>query len=400
MEHAFAMVINGPTSIPPAFTAVMAAAFTPAAVATLSRIIGFALFACLISFLWAPFLTHFLYKHRIVRQSEFDATLAIESRKDKANVPVMGGLLIIITVTGLTLLFNWDRRFTWVPIGVMLIAAFLGAIDDLLNIFGTARRNRKIGQTLKLIRIHKDWKMRVWYAVTLPWATYKRLSLWLGSHPGKGVHVHEKLLLQFIAGAIGAWWIYFKLGNQWRFLYIPFHGFLDIGWWMIPLIIFVVMFTANSVNIADGMDGLAGGMLITTFSALTLVSWLEGLTAIAILNATAVGVLITYTYFNVKPARFQMGDVGSLGIGALLAINTLVMNFMVVLPLFAFMFYVEALSVVVQIFGRYALGRRIFKMAPLHHHFELSGWSEEKTIMRFWIIHIAFVFLAVWVCLH
>jgi phospho-N-acetylmuramoyl-pentapeptide-transferase len=160
------------------------------------------------------------------------------------------------------------------------------------------------------------------------------------------------------------------------------------------------MFTANAVNIADGMDGLAGGMLIPTFSALSLLSWIYGYDEIAILNGTVVGALITYTYFNIKPARFQMGDVGSLGLGALLAINAIVINHMIVLFFLGFMFYVEAITVLIQIAGRYALGKRIFKMAPIHHHFELLGWSEEKIVMRFWIIHLAFVFFGVWIALH
>ena len=118
-----------------------------------------------------------------------------------------------------------------------------------------------------------------------------------------------------------------------------------------------------------------------------------------LLNATVVGALLTYTYFNIKPARFQMGDVGSLGLGALLAINTIVINQMLLLPFLAFIFYVELGSVVIQVFGRHLLGRRIFKMAPLHHHFELRGWSEEKTVMRFWIIHAGVVLLGLWVSL-
>ncbi|MBU1895627.1 phospho-N-acetylmuramoyl-pentapeptide-transferase, partial [Patescibacteria group bacterium] len=170
-------------------------------------------------------------------------------------------------------------------------------------------------------------------------------------------------------------------------------------WWIIPMIIFFVMFTANAVNVADGMDGLAGGALITTFSALTLLSWLEGYNEIMILNATVVGALITYTYFNIRPARFQMGDVGSLGLGALLAINVIVINKMLLLPFLGFIFYVELASVIIQVFGRYILGRRIFKMAPIHHHFELRGWTEEKTVMRFWILHSAVVLLGLWIAL-
>ncbi|PIQ92425.1 MAG: hypothetical protein COV70_00640 [Parcubacteria group bacterium CG11_big_fil_rev_8_21_14_0_20_39_22] len=370
----------------------------------LSSVISFALIACIFSLGLAPIIIDFLYKFNITvgRRGGYDPTLLFEGRKDKINTPTMGGVLVIFTVALITILFNWERSFTWVPIGVMLLSAFLGALDDLLNIFGQKRRSRSIKQTLVLIKVHRDVGVRIWLIITLPWTAFKRTSLWLGSHPGKGVHVHEKLALQFIAGAITAWWIFFKLGESWKEIVLPFSGgeTLAIGWLLVPLIILIVMFTANAVNIADGMDGLAGGMMIPTFTGLMFLSWVGGYTEIAILNATVLGALITYTYFNIKPARFQMGDVGSLGLGALIAINALVINQMVALALLGFMFYVEAISVLVQIAGRTFLGRRIFRMAPLHHHFELKGWSEEKTIMRFWVIHLFFVILGVWVGLH
>ena len=366
----------------------------------LRQAIFFGLVSCILAFLWAPLLTKFLYKYKLTRCPEYDATLAMGVRKSKIGVPVMGGLLVIVTVAVITIAFNWERKFTWVPIGVMLLAALLGGIDDVMNIYGHKRRSRKLKQIFTLIKVHKDWKMRVWYALTLPWSIFKRTSTFLSRHPGKGIHVHEKLLLQFLAGTITAWWIYFKLGESWREIHIPFDGFINIGWWIIPLIIFFVMFTANAVNVADGMDGLAGGSLIITFAVLTILSWLAGFKEMAFLNATTVGALLTYTYFNIKPARFQMGDVGSLGLGSLLAINTIVLNQMLLLPLFGFIFYVEILSVVIQIFGRQLLGRRIFKMAPIHHHFEMRGWNEEKTVMRFWLIHAAFVLLGLWISLY
>lgn len=312
----------------------------------------------------------------------------------------MGGLLVIITVAVITLLFNWERSFTYVPIAVMMLSALLGGIDDLLNIFGEKRRNRKLNQVITLIRVHANWKTRLWLIITLPWSLFKRLAVILGSKPGKGVQVHEKLLLQFTAGAVTAWWIYFRLGESWKEISIPFDGLVNIGWWIIPIIIFFVMFTANAVNIADGMDGLAGGSLLVTFLALTILSWILGYHEISILNATAAGALIAYTYFNIRPARFQMGDVGSLGLGSLLAINAIVINKMLLLPFFGFIFYVELISVIVQIGGRYLLGRRILKMAPIHHHFELRGWSEEKTVMRFWMMHVAMVMLGLWIALY
>jgi phospho-N-acetylmuramoyl-pentapeptide-transferase len=369
-------------------------------VQSLSIIIGSAIIASVVSLLWAPMLVSFLRRFGITRKSEGDHTLQTEARQGKANTPIMGGLLVILTVAVLTIAFNWDRRFTWVPIGVMVLSALLGAVDDILNTYGSVRRQRSLSQTLTLIRVHKLWYVRLWFIITLPWTILKRTTTIFGSKQRKGVLVHEKLLLQFAAGAISAWWIYWKLGEAWQEIYIPFHGLLDIGILIVPLIIGVVMFTANAVNVSDGMDGLAGGMLIPTFGALAFFSWISGYNSLAVLNAVTVGALITYTYFNVKPARFQMGDVGSLGLGGLLAINVLAINKMAVLPLIAFMFYAEAISVIIQTISRHVFGKRVFRMAPLHHHFEFKGWSEEKTIMRFWVVHLGFVLIGVWIGLY
>ncbi len=369
--------------------------------AGLADIVGFTILGAFVAFVWAPSLIAFLHHFNLIKGTKSELT-GIGSHNNKASTPVMGGLLVIFTVAIITYFLNWNRGFTWVPIGVMLLAAALGAIDDFLNIYGPERHSRKFKHVLTLIRVHHSWKMRLWYTITLPWTIFKRLSVWFGSRPGKGVFVHEKIVLQFIAGSITAWWIYFKLGPAWHFIYLPFSSGngIDIGLFIVPVIIFVVMFTANAVNIADGLDGLAGGMLITTFSALTILSWINGFSEVAILNATAVGALVVYTYYNIKPAKFIMGDVGSLGLGALLAVNAIAIGEIIPLVFLGFMFYVEAFSVVIQVFSKYIFGRRVFKMAPLHHHYELSGWSEEKTVMRFWLIHFIFVMFGFWLALH
>ncbi len=374
--------------------------FLPFQIEGLKTIIGFALFACALSLLAAPLLIKALRKLHIVRKSAGDKSMGLESRQDKASTPIMGGLLVIGTVAVLTFAFNWDRRFTWVPVGVMILSAALGAFDDLLNIFGSERRQRSLAQTRTLIRVHKNALYRIWLVVTFPWTVFKRATTIFGSKQRTGVLVHEKLLLQFAAGAISAWWIYYKLGEAWQHIHMPFDGYLDIGILIMPLIILIVMFTANSVNISDGMDGLAGGMLIPTFAALSFLAWIAGYDALAILNAVTAGALVTYTYFNVKPARFQMGDVGSLGLGGLLAVNALATNSMAILPCLAFMFYVEAVTVIIQAIARHIFGRRVFRMAPLHHHLELIGWSEEKVIMRLWVVHLGMVMLGVWIGLH
>jgi phospho-N-acetylmuramoyl-pentapeptide-transferase len=360
---------------------------------------GFSLAGAIVAFLWAPLLSRALARLKVVKGAKVELA-NLGSHAYKATTPVMGGLLVVLTVAVLTYFYNWNRSFTWVPVGVMLISAALGAIDDLMNVYGTERRSRKLKHIIALIKVHKDWKMRAWYIITFPWQAFKRLSVWFGSRTSKGVFVHEKLVLQFIAGALTAWWIYAKLGPAWHFIYFPFDYSVNVGYFIVPIIVFIVVFTANAVNIADGMDGLAGGSLIITMSALTLLSWINGLGEIAALNATAVGALIAYTYFNIKPAKFMMGDVGSLGLGALLAVNAMAIGETVSLFFLGFIFYIEALSVIVQVVSRYVLGRKIFRMAPLHHHFELLGWSEEKTVMRFWVFHFLFVVFGFWLALH
>lgn len=374
--------------------------FLPSQIQGLTDIIGFAIVACVASLLVAPFFIRLLRRLGITRQDNGDKNLTLESNRGKTDTPIMGGVLVIATVALLTYFFNWERSYTWVPVGVMLLSAGLGAIDDLLNIFGGERRQRSLAQTKTLVRVHKNPLFRIWLIITFPWTVFKRIASIFGSKQRRGVLVHEKLFLQFAAGAVAAWWIYWKLGENWRQIYMPFDGYLSVGGWIVPLIIAIVVFTANAVNISDGMDGLAGGMLIPTFGALAFLAWISGYDSLATLNAVTAGTLVTYTYFNIKPARFQMGDVGSLGLGGLLAINALAVNSMAILPLIAFMFYVEAITVVIQSIGRHVFGRRVFRMAPLHHHLELIGWSEEKTIMRMWVVHLGMVMIGVWIGLH
>ncbi|MDE2040869.1 MAG: phospho-N-acetylmuramoyl-pentapeptide-transferase [Patescibacteria group bacterium] len=367
--------------------------------ADLAYIIGFSLIGAVVAFLWAPFLSKILSRLNVIKGPKIEL-ISLGSHAYKSTTPVMGGLLVVLTVALLTFLFNWNRSFTWVPVGVMLISAALGAIDDVMNVYGSERRSRKLAHVITLIRVHKEWRMRLWYVITLPWSAFKRMSVWFGSRTSKGVFVHEKLILQFIAGALTAWWIYAKLGPAWHFIYFPFDFSWNADIWIVPIIILIVMFTANAVNIADGMDGLAGGSLIITFSALTLLSWINGFGEIAILNATTVGALVAYTYFNIKPARFMMGDVGSLGLGALLAVNAMAIGETASLFFLGFIFYIEALTVVIQVISRYLFGRKVFRMAPLHHHLELLGWSEERTVMRFWVLHFIFVVFGFWLALH
>jgi len=360
----------------------------------------FAIISGLAAFVCAPLLIRLLKKFKIQRTFEIGSSKGIGHRLEKTGTPIMGGLLMVVIILIITLLFNWDKRYTYVPIGVMCLAALLGAWDDISNVFGQQRKIRSLRQTLKLIRVHKNKIYRFWLAITLPWVLFRNTFHIFSALPTRGVLPHEKILLQFTAGLITAWWIVFKLGEEWLYVWVPFNGEIYLGYWMIPIIVFIVIFFANAVNISDGLDGLSGGVLVSAFTGLAVLSCFQGSLPFSILNATVIGSLIAYVYFNVKPARFQMGDVGSLAMGSLFAVMILAQNRLILIPFFGFIFLLEIFSVILQIIWRYGFGKKLFKMAPLHHHLEFLGWSEEKIVMRFWIINLFMVIFGLWLAMH
>lgn len=330
---------------------------------------------------------------------EVDFSAVIAKRASKAGTPVMGGLIIITTVLLLNLVFNLNGS-TVIPLLVFLISAFVGGLDDLLNIFGIARKFRPLSRINKLIKVHKNVLVRVWYVVTYPWQIYKAFFFMLGSHPGKGTQPHERILLNSIAGFAVFLWVYAGAGwSNPSMLYFPFGISFDIGWLFLPFVVLTVLFMSNAVNIADGMDGLAAGMLIPSVGALLTIALLQNNWHTALLCATALGGTIAYLYFNIPPARVQMGDVGSLSMGTLLAVVALEMRVPFLLLIICFPFVVELLSSLVQGIARRVTGKRLLLMAPLHHHFELIGWKEEKVVMRFWLLSIFCALLGIWVYL-
>jgi phospho-N-acetylmuramoyl-pentapeptide-transferase len=337
-----------------------------------------------------------LYKYKIVRLIDKDFSALIESRRLKLGTPVMGGLIIVIAVVLVNIFFNLNGT-TKVPLIVFVLSALLGAFDDVLNIYGRERPVRSIYRTLKLAQVHASWKMRLFYIATLPWAAYRWFFYLLGSNPGKGIQAHEKIIIQALAGVTVAWWIYWGAGDpNPGLMWIPFYGQINLGFWMVPLIVFMVILMTNAVNITDGMDGLSAGLLFIAFFGFLVVSYSSGDSATSKLIATVLGSLLIYLYFNVPPARFQMGDVGSLSLGTLLATVAFAVNREFLLLIFGFFFIAELISVVIQGIARRILGRRIFKMAPLHHHFELLGWPEHKVVMRFWVLAPFLVILGLW----
>ena len=359
-------------------------------------LVAYMLIAAILSLLLSFPIINLLYKFKIVRQIDKDFTAIIEKRRLKRGTPLMGGLIVVLTVLVMNLIFNFNGT-TKVPLLVFSISAVLGAFDDVLNIYGRERPVRSINRTLKLAKVHKSFFMRLFYIITLPWAAFKWIFYLLGSNPGKGIQSHEKVIIQTVAGALVAWWIYFASGwpNPSE-IWVPWIGSIDLGIWIIPIIIFSVVGMANAVNITDGMDGLAAGLLFVAFLGFAFVAYFVGDEPIAILSATVLGSLIVYLYFNIPPARFQMGDIGSLALGTLLATVAFALNKAVLLPIFGFFFVAEVISVIVQGISRRLLGRRILKMAPIHHHLEVLGWSEPKVVMRFWVLSPLFVLFGIW----
>lgn len=358
----------------------------------MTDLIAYILFAFVISMLWAPILIHMLYALNITRHAETDFSHLIEARSSKSGTPIMGGLLVVITTTVLTLIFNFNGN-TVVPIAVLVISALLGGIDDLLNIFGRKRIIRPIKKQLLLSKVHKSFLMRLYYRVSIPWNVYKNIWYAFGSYPGSGIHAGEKIVVQVLAGAAVAWWIFWQLG--WSTIWMPFIGSIELGVLMPFFIIFAVVSLSNAVNIADGMDGLSSGILIVCFVTFMIIALQKENPEIALLCAVTAGSLIAYLYFNIKPARFEMGDVGSLALGAMLAAIAFALDRAMLLPVVGFIFVAEVGSSVLQTVYRKIFGRRLFKMAPLHFHFQLKGWIEEKIVMRFWLFSAIFAVIAI-----
>ncbi len=300
-----------------------------------------------LAMLATPLWTHVLYKYHLakrIRTAGVGKSTAAVFRKlheQKSGTPTMGGLLIWVTVALVTLFGNLSRAETYLPLFTLVSVGIIGAVDDYLNIRGIGAK-------------------------------------------GGGIRVWHKMLAELVIGAAGAWWFFDKLGFS--ILHIPGVGDFDIGWLYVPLFILVIVATTNAVNITDGLDGLAGGLLAIAFVAFGALSYVNGLFALAAFCATVTGALLAFLWFNVYPARFFMGDTGSLALGATLGVVAALNDALLVLPIIGFVFVVETLSVIVQLTWRRATGKKLFRSTPLHHHFEAIGWPESKVTMRFWIV--------------
>ena len=275
-----------------------------------------------------------------------------ETHLVKQGTPTMGGLLVIGVVVALFVLLNgFPERGVIAPLAALTVIGALGAVDDFLN-----------------------------------------------AKTGEGIRARQKMLWLVVVGGVAAYQIqstYNLTGFR-----VPYIGDVIIEPWLYVLFAaFAIVAAANGVNITDGLDGLAGGTLVFAFVAFLLIAVLnivpqpDGSVSnqpdIAFLCALLIGALLGFLWFNVHPAQIIMGDSGSLALGATLAVIALITGQILVLPLIGLIFVVETGSVILQVaYFRATRGRRIFRMSPIHHHFELGGWDEEKITLRFWIVGI------------
>ncbi|MCH7759149.1 phospho-N-acetylmuramoyl-pentapeptide-transferase [Patescibacteria group bacterium] len=312
-----------------------------------------------IAFLWTPVLTHFLYKYKLGKQIRDNQGTPIFSRlhKAKSGTPTMGGVLIWGTTAGLAIIIFYLAKFTQLdifkelnflsrsqtllPLGALIASALVGAFDDFLNI-------KKIGSN------------------------------------GGGLRVRHKLILYTLIAAFGAWWFFSKLG--WDIIHVPFLGDYNIGIWYVLLFIFIIVATSFSVNETDGLDGLAGGVLLIAFASYAVIAFTQGKFDLAVFCGVIVGALIAFLWFNIYPARFFMGDTGSMSLGVTLGIIAMLTNTFLLLPFIGFILVIESLSVIIQIISKKFRHKKVWLSTPIHHHFEAIGWPEPKIVMRFWLI--------------
>lgn len=318
--------------------------------------------AFLLAMLLTPVYTFVAYRFKFWKKQRSTSTTGeklevftkLHAGKFKRNIPTMAGVIGVISIAVVTLGFNLSRAETWLPLAALLGGGAVGLLDDVINIRGSGTGVAGLRSSLKFA------------------------------------------MIAAIAAVLG-WFFYAKLG--YATIHIPFAGDLLLGWWIVPLFVLAVVATGNAVNISDGLDGLAGGLLSISYGAFGVIALLQGHVLLAGFCFTVVGALLSYLWFNIYPARFFMGDVGSFAFGTSLGVVAMLTNTLFLLPIIGIVFVIEAGSSLLQILSKRIRHRKIFISAPIHHHLEATGWPEVKITMRFWVIGCVAAFLGVMLAL-
>lgn len=329
-------------------------AFTNDLVAITALSVG----AFIIAMFLTPIYTFLAYRYKFWKQQRTTSTTGemlevftkLHANKFKRNIPTMAGIITVVSVTTITLLFNLDRGQTWLPLAALVAGGAVGLLDDLINIRG---------KNLGVAGLRSSFKFTMIVGISL---------------------------------ALG-WYFFVKLG--FGEIHIPYLGDWSLGWLIVPLFAFAVTATSNAVNISDGLDGLAGGLLTASFGAFGAIALLQGQPMLAGFCFTVIGALLSYLWFNIFPARFFMGDVGSFALGTSLGVVAMLTNTLFLLPIIGILFVVEAGSSLIQIISKKVFHKKVFISAPIHHHLEAKGWPETKVTMRFWVIGYIAAFIGV-----
>ncbi len=324
----------------------------------------------LFAILWGGPLIKYLRGHGIGEQIRIDGP---RSHKVKTGTPTMGGIMIIGPIVTITLLLlladravlslapellsDLERligRSILLPLGILVAYGTLGGLDDLA---GIVRRRQALQAKAESALVEKT-----------------------------GFVARLKFAWQAAIAAVAAFILYHLLGL--RGVGVPtIPRFIDLGFWYIPAAIFIIVGSSNAINLTDGLDGLAGGTSAIAFVAYGIIAYLQGQAYLALFCFTVVGAVLAFLWFNAYPAQLFMGDVGSLALGATLGVVALMTGQWLLLPIVAIVFVAETMSVIMQVaYFKLTKGRRLFKMSPLHHHFELLGWSEVQVVQRFWLV--------------
>jgi phospho-N-acetylmuramoyl-pentapeptide-transferase len=317
----------------------------------MSRALLLAAGAFVVTLIFGRYWLSVLRRYRIGKRVRVDGP---QSHLVKTGTLTMGGLMIIAPVIVLTMAFNLvDRWSMVVPLVTLILFGLLGAVDDYLSLERSAKEQYGFSERVKLI-------LQIVLALGISLALYLPQP--------------------------------FGLANS-GLVRIPFIGSYDIGFWFFPVAAFIIVATSNAVNLTDGLDGLAGWNLAVAFSAYGVITFLSGeFTNLMTLSFTLVGACVAFLWYNAHPAQVFMGDLGSMALGAVLAVIALQSQQWLLLPVIGVVFVGEALSSAIQKgyykYSRWRTGTpvRVFRMAPLHHHFELSGWSETQITQRFVLI--------------
>lgn len=312
----------------------------------------------LLAMVLTPIYTYFAYRYRFWKKQRTLSTdgkkleifTKLHADKFKRNIPTMAGMIGVVSITTITLIFNLDRAQTWLPLAALVGGGAVGLIDDLINVKG------------------------------------------LGGGVA-GMRSGVKFALITVLGVFLGWFFHVKLGVD--SFHVPFVGELSIGWLIVPLFTFAVVAAGNAVNLSDGLDGLAGGLLAISFASFGVIALLQGNSLMAGFCFTVVGALLSYLWFNIYPARFFMGDVGSFAFGVSLGVVAMLTDSLLLLPVIGLLFVVEAGSSLIQIASKKFFGKKILLSAPIHHHLEAIGWPETKVTMRFWVIACVMAFLGI-----